>query len=362
MSALISRAKAAIKTILGPVDSMMANVGASSSRMAGIYWLVRGGFGREQQAVLAGKKMYRASLSDPTINTSLLRRNTHRIEKGMLMRPRRVPFGLTYIEETVHAFHRAVSAGIEPNELAWARDVLLEYMAITPSHPQVDPLREIVLDASEKVGAQNNLKRVPYHRDTDFAPSFNIHDFIALAKHRRSVRWYASTPIPREMIALAVEAATYSPTACNRQPYEFRIFDSPELVSEIIRVPGGTAGFNDQVPAVAVIVGKLRNYFGQHDRHAIYTDASLAIMSFVYALELQGIGSCCINWPDIEEREQRMGNLLRLEADERPVMLVSFGWPDKSSMVAYSEKKPASKLCRFNHEPAQATHALRDGR
>ena len=108
-----------------------------------------------------------------------------------------------------------------------------------------------------------------------------------------------------------------SPSACNRQPFEFRIFDKPELVEQVSSMPMGTQGFNHNFHNYyCCVVGKLRAYFNERDRHVIYIDASLAAMSFMYALETLELSSCPINWPDIEMREQKMTSLyLILEPD-----------------------------------------------
>lgn len=343
--------KRMLKRTLRRADRLAARLGASNRVLASLYYLFRGSFSREHQAVLAGRLAYSRSLQDPTVNTSLLRRNIHRIEKGLLMRPRRVPFGLNYIGETVAAYELAVRHQVEALELAWARDVLHEYMRITPSHPVVDPLREMVvsLDSIPRDASQPP-QLIPYARSVDEAPNINYEQLLRLAKYRRSVRWYLPQPVPREAIERAVEVAALSPTACNRLPYEFRVIDEPSLVQQVIQLPMGTSGFNHQVPGLAVIVGKLRNYPNERDRHLIYVDGALAAMSFVYALEAQGIGSCCINWPDIEERETRMARLLKLAPDERPIMLVSFGYPDPEGLVARSTKKSLTTICKFNFE------------
>jgi nitroreductase len=152
------------------------------------------------------------------------------------------------------------------------------------------------------------------------------------------------------MIDRAIEVAAQSPSACNRQPFEFRVIDDPELVRAVSVIPMGTAGYADNIPVFVVLVGQQRNYFDERDRHLIYIDGSLAAMGFVYALEAQGLSSCCINWPDVEDRERKMAALLKLEADERPVMCLAVGHPDPAGLVAYSQKKPVDQLRRYNFE------------
>ena len=74
-------------------------------------------FRREQAAVLAGRAQYIRELSELRSTSALLRRNTHRLEKGLIMRPRRAVFGANYIVETVTIFRRASRvATFDPDE------------------------------------------------------------------------------------------------------------------------------------------------------------------------------------------------------------------------------------------------------
>lgn len=344
--------KKSVDPIFSKIDEYVVKTAIKSIFLSNVYYIFKWNFGWEHRAVLAGKKIYSDSLNNPVFNTSLLRRNVHRLEKGLLMKPRRVPFGLNYIEETVIAFVKAVEAKTEINELIWAKHVLNEYMSITPNHEKIEHLREMVQTVSDQIVENNSIakKNIPYIRKQEDKPNISSDEFLKLAKYRRSVRWFEQKKVDRKIIDEAIEIAAYSPTACNRQPYEFRVFDDPELVAEVVKLPMGTVGFGHQVPAVAVVIGKLRNYFDERDRHLIYIDGSLAIMSFIYALEVRGIGSCCLNWPDVPKLESKMSKLLGLALDERPIMLIAFGYPDNDGMVANSAKKHHNKLVRYNFE------------
>ena len=120
------------------------------------------------------------------------------------------------------------------------------------------------------------------------------------------------------------------------------------MVKKVSEIPMGTKGYAHNIPVIAVIVGRQRAYFSERDRHLIYIDGSLAAMAFMFALETQGIASCPINWPDIEERERKMAKLLGLAPDERPIMLVAIGYPDPEGAVAYSQKKPLEEARFYN--------------
>ena len=106
----------------------------------------------------------------------------------------------------------------------------------------------------------------------------------------------------------------------------------------------GTAGYAENIPCVAVVVGDLSEYSNARDRHVIYIDGALTSMSFMYALETLGLSSCPINWPDFGPLEQKMKKKLALENYERPIMLISFGYPAKDVEVPYSSKKSLDEI------------------
>jgi nitroreductase len=110
----------------------------------------------------------------------------------------------------------------------------------------------------------------------------------------------------------------------------------------------GTLGYAHNIPCIVVVIGTLRAFFSERDRHLIYTDASLATMSFVFAAETLGLSSCCINWPDIRTKEAEMAQLIGLAPDERVVLLIAVGYPDASALVPRSEKKPVQELRSYN--------------
>ncbi|MGE3998976.1 MAG: nitroreductase family protein [Planctomycetaceae bacterium] len=352
---VIRRLRGGLAHVYARLDGRFARWAGRSTFASRIYYGVwNDAFGREQQAVLCGRHQYSRDVQNPLTTSALLRRNCHRLEKGLLMRPRRDVFAAEYIEETVDVYCAQVgarpSSEASPSaELQWAYDVLSGYFQVAGPHPRITTARTH-FEMAARIHSCSSGAMIPYRRDLSAPPSVRLEDLAVLAKRRRSVRWFLQRPVPREMIDAAVEVAAQSPSACNRQPFQFRIFDHPELVQEVAALPMGTAGYAHNIPVIVVIVGQQRNYFDERDRHLIYIDGSLAAMGFVYALEAQGLSSCCINWPDVEERESALAKLLKLWPDERAVMCLAVGYPDPDGLVAYSQKKPLEQLRRYNFE------------
>lgn len=330
-------------------------------RLATLYYLVRGELDRECRAVLSGQLAHRAPDHAHSRDAAsfTLRRNVHRLEKGLTMRPRRPSFAAEYVEETLTALTMVWGGGAQAARdrrldaplLGWACDVLDEYFAgVADGDRRIARCRREYRDWTSRhrsAAAPTVPRRVPYARGAA-DPPVSFERMLALARRRRSVRWYRPVPVPRGRVAEALEIALLSPSACNRQPFVFRIFDDPATAREVCGIAMGTKGYAENVPAVAVVVGRQRAYFSARDRHLIYIDGALAAMSFMFGLETVGLASCPINWPDIEKLEARMAARLQLAPDERPIMLIAFGYADPDGGVPYSEKKRIEEVALFD--------------
>jgi nitroreductase len=354
----LSSLKSLIWKVLDALDRATLSVAAGSRVMAGLlYGLLNPRFRREQRAVLAGRREYWRSMAGAQRSSPLLRRNIHRLEKGLVMRPRQAVFAADYIEETVEALLQAEQYGaLEEGEHRWAIDVLESYFAAVSAAPSVDRARALFgqhasLSAIAGAGiAQPGVARgvawAPRLRSEGARASVAYADFLALCQQRRSVRWFLAQPVPEDLVLKAIAAAAQAPSACNRQPFAFRYFDRPEDARRIAGIAMGTTGYAQQLQALVVVLGDLSCYPHERDRHVVYIDASLAAMQFMLAIETLGLASCPINWPDVESLERRMEAELRLPAHWRPLMLIAVGYPDPDGGVPYSAKKPTSALLK----------------
>lgn len=304
-------------------------------------------FEREIRSVVDGITRHEEDVNATSKNTALLRRNIHRIEKGLIMQPRRDVFAEEYILETVRVFANNYSKLLLTNteEVLWFDDVLHKYFSVVDHVRDVERAKALFTQIPIEKRVATNFK--PYIRDLNQTiPTYD--DFFSLCRRRRSVRWFEQKKVPRNLIEKAFEAALQSPSACNRQPFRFHVFDDCDLLNKVVSIPGGTKGYGHNIPCFILVIGQQRAYFDERDRHVIYIDGSLAAMSFAFALETLGLSSCMINWPDVEEYEQEMAAFANLDFDERVIMCIACGWPNNKIEVPYSHKKPVNELVTYN--------------
>jgi nitroreductase len=316
------------------------SVFSSNKFLAGLYYfLFSRCFDREHVSVLKGRANYYKSLHNLGVSSALLRRNIHRIEKGLIMQPRRNIFAEGFILETVRCYKRALSRnGYSRTELKWASDVLDEYFSVIGDAAIV---RKAKLEYSQSINEnKEDLKKFIPHALSE-CPNLDVTytQLKNLFKVRKSVRWYSQKPVPEELIQQVVNAAALAPSACNRQPFRFIVARNSNVVKNIVKCAGGTAGFADQIPAVIVVVGDLSAYPLERDRHLIYIDSSLASMQLMLAAQTLGLSTCPINWPDLVASEKKLQKIINLPLHERVIMLIAIGYGDAKGGIPYSEKK-----------------------
>lgn len=301
---------------------------------------------REQQGVIAGLIRH---IDDLKTNPSffLLRRNIHRIEKGLVMANRRPIFAKEYIGETVGFYEKCVeqcSVEHSPLEIVWSRDVLLYYFDVVKGDPLISKAKEAFFALGKK---EHVPQSIPYPRGERNTP-VSYDDLQLLALQRKSTRTFLKKPVPRDLVDKALEVAARSPSSCNRQPTHYRIYDEPELCREMSHLPLGTLGFADNIPMICAVTGDLSAYFYERDRHGIYVDGCLSAMLFMLALETVGLASCPLNWAEIDEIDRKFENKIGIPKHERAIMFIAIGYPDPKGRVAYSERKDLDLLRSYN--------------
>ncbi|MFH0264235.1 nitroreductase family protein [Vibrio rumoiensis] len=307
-------------------------------------------FYRQHQSVLLGRLNYLRDLGNTGESSVLLRRNIHRIEKGLIMEPRRDVFAESYIEETINCYVKSITTcNIEDQEIKWATDVLDEYFQAIQLDKSVliSRLYDTYLSHRASVPGCDSLeKSTPYQFKHRIRSKVSFEELTRLFEQRRSVRWYEKRVVEIELIEKAINIASLAPSACNRQPFQFHLATGTQA-QEIASYAMGTSGFSHNIPALIVVTGDLSSYPFERDRNVIYIDAALATMQLMLAFETLGLSTCPINWPDIEVRELKMQSRLGLRKDERPVLLLSIGYGKVDGKIPFSQKKNSELLLKL---------------
>jgi len=274
-----------------------------------------------------------------------LRRNVHRIEKGLSYDIQKKSFAGDYIIETVGLLQESKNLhNIDQSTIEWAISVLGTYFdTVDRSDVRI-----------EKAFAQYNTipkdKKIysyyPYPISDRHESSVTYDDLMDLSLKRRSVRYYKDTKISKDIIMKVFDVAKLSPSACNRQSFRFLFYNDKAIVDQLSKIPGGVSGYD--LYNVVIVVGDHAGYFDVRDVNAPLIDASLASMSFLYAAETQGLGTVCINWPNIPAKEIEIRKVVELKKSEFVVMMIGLGYPSDKGKIPYSKKRDNQDFLLIN--------------
>ena len=199
--------------------------------------------------------------------------------------------------------------------------------------------------------------------------------FREALRARRSVRNYQPRPVPRVILEELLTAATWAPSAGNRQDWEFVVVDAGERIArlatavkarweELVRTaPEGAvaealAGYRtnfdwfDQAPVVVVVTARKPEAFLSavlgEQAPAVYgslVSAAMAAQNLLLAASAAGLGACCLTGPlaASEPLRQELG----LGPRREPVCLVTLGYPATQNAPPPRSRKPLSSVARF---------------
>jgi nitroreductase len=148
--------------------------------------------------------------------------------------------------------------------------------------------------------------------------------------NRRSIRFFTSKPIPKDILTKCIDAARLSPSGANRQPLKFIIIHDLPLVKQTFSLTRWAGYLPDYSPTqaempMAFIAILLDTTIQQHPGH----DAGIAAMSISLVADEAGLGTCMLGSIDRE----KLRPLLNIPADLDILMLVALGYPKTKPII-----------------------------
>lgn len=130
-------------------------------------------------------------------------------------------------------------------------------------------------------------------------------EFYEVLEKRYSVRGYKADPIPQESLDKIAEAISASPSACNKQPWSFRIVLNEELRAKICEIY--SADWLKEAPAILVALGNTGDCWNRLEGTPITDiDMGIAMEHAVLAATAEGLGTCWICAYKVSEMNQAL--------------------------------------------------------
>ncbi len=149
-------------------------------------------------------------------------------------------------------------------------------------------------------------------------------EYYDLIWSRESLRDYdPERPVKKEILEKILDAGRMAPSACNYQPWEFLVIESPQML-EKIRACYHRPWFKD-APHILIVLGLkdkawVRGFDGYN---SIETDLAIVMTHLILAAENEGVGTCWIEAYD----PHILRNALSLKENEVVYGITPLGYP-----------------------------------
>lgn len=204
----------------------------------------------------------------------------------------------------------------------------------------------------------------------------NYESFLELVKNRRSIRRFKPEPVPKETVEKILEAARFTPSAGNSQPWEFVVVEDPEtkrsisknialkLKEEVKTDPTVTRGVAVQpflftAPVIIVVCGDPRlqdTYPAWMDRNALLRQS---LSNCIYTIQL---AAACFGlataWATIQRgpTETEVKKLLGIPDGYTVDHIVPLGYPDEETEYKKPTLPAVKERARFRRELREMVH------
>ena len=198
-------------------------------------------------------------------------------------------------------------------------------------------------------------------------------DFLAYMQKRHSVRDYATSPVPREIIENIIATAASAPSGANRQPWHFVAVADPDMKAQIRAAaeeeeksfyqggagdewlsalePIGTGVEKPHLTDAPWLIVVFAERYGlnpdgsRYKNYYINESVGIALGFLIAAIHNAGL-VCLEHTPS---PMKFLNTLCNRPINEKPVMVIPVGYPTETATIpaAAKQKKPLDKVSSF---------------
>lgn len=270
----------------------------------------------------------------------------HVVEKGLTMPNRRFVFGRSVLNNLVDRIERYVGLyGDDDKQVRHAIGVIRAYVAMNETcekKPEDESFWNKLLHFLEKY-PNIRLSTQPHVTKDEFYSRKNA-PFSEFARARHTLRHYADKELPLDRVRSAVEIATSTPTACNRQHCHVYCVSDKSIIASVLAVQGGSRGFGHLADKLLIVVADLEDAAIPQERNDVYINGGMFLMNLAYSLFYEEISHCILNWSRNPEDDIEVRRLLPIKPSEEIIAMLTCGETPEEFDVAASPKKTVDEI------------------
>lgn len=164
-------------------------------------------------------------------------------------------------------------------------------------------------------------------------------DFVKIVKTRKSIRSFSDKPIDKDDLLKILELATFAPTSCNQQLWNFIVLDNIDVKTKLVQ----DAASNTMILKSPITI--VMTYDGWNYKEAIQA-ASMATNNILLSANYYGIGAIAIN---SFGSEKKVKQILKIPENQTICCFILLGYSDSrakdSSIVP---RRPVNESIHWN--------------
>lgn len=268
-----------------------------------------------------------------------IRISVHGIEKGFSYRSPKPAFGIDKILGLLTMLkHYKTLPGASDSFVKECLSTVKYYIETYKGNEKIDPIVKrydaLVASVGDCIEAKDAIVNINKSDVDAILNSINYEEFIA---SRHSYRFYANTPVDKELLKKALKIAEHTPTACNRQAQKVYVFTG-ENKDKLLNI-GPSRGFVTEVDTAILITVDMRAYFIE-EFYQCYVDGGLYAMNLINAIHSTGLG--CIpltaSMFAVNQRKE-LSERFNIPMNEAPIITIGIGNREESAQVNASYRK-----------------------
>ena len=148
---------------------------------------------------------------------------------------------------------------------------------------------------------------------------------------RRSVRQYRSDKkLNKQQIVELVRAASYAPSAHNKQPWHFLVIENPETLKSLRQIQPWASFAKDAACAIVVCADKMETFHREKENwNFAEIDGSLAAENLLLACHAKGLGACFCGAAPMPLVVENLQQKFNMPETMLPIAIVTVGYPDE---------------------------------
>lgn len=140
--------------------------------------------------------------------------------------------------------------------------------------------------------------------------------------HRTSIRKYQNTEVEKEKVEQVLKAAMAAPSACNQQPWEYYVVTDKQKLEQL-STSSPYAGCTKEAPLAFVACYREACIAPEYAQ----IDLSASVENLLLEADEQGLGAVWLGIAPIQERMDRVAEILELPDGIRAFAIIPCGYP-----------------------------------